>query len=185
MLWAIFFVMEEKIYQNFGFCGNMDIDSKNPTRFDINLASERWLVEMNLNVSNCPRCGKLFAPGLYDVCNACQRYIEDQYEICKTYLREQKSATITELSDATGVPIRQITKFIREGRISLKDAPNMSYPCEACGVLIREHNICNECRLRLTKEMQSIQRSMGASDQAADRMRNDKDWVYNIRKSDE
>ncbi|MCU6708447.1 flagellar protein [Paenibacillus sp. J5C_2022] len=105
-----------------------------------------------MNLDNCPRCGKLFAKNFRDVCPVCMRDIDKEYEKCATYLRENKGAMITELSDQTGVSIRQITKFIREGRISMMDAPNLSYPCESCGVLIRENHLCDACRKRLTKD---------------------------------
>ena len=102
-----------------------------------------------MNLDNCPRCGKLFAKGIRDVCPACVREIDKQYESCAEYLLENRGASIVEVSEATEVSIKQITKFIREGRISLVDAPNLSYPCESCGVLIQSNNLCDSCRKRL------------------------------------
>lgn len=119
---------------------------------------------MTLNVRNCPRCGKVFARTIHDVCPACIQNIEEDYQACLKYLRENKGCTISELSDATEVTIRQITKFIREGRISLMDAPNMSYPCESCGVLIRDHHICEECRKKLNKDLQRMNRDQLSQD---------------------
>ncbi|GAE09095.1 flagellar protein [Paenibacillus sp. JCM 10914] len=81
------------------------------------------------------------------------KLIEKEYEKCVTYLREQKGATIHEVSEATEVSVRQITKFIKEGRISIANAPNLAYPCEVCGILIRESNMCDSCRTRLTREL--------------------------------
>jgi flagellar operon protein (TIGR03826 family) len=112
---------------------------------------------MAMNLDNCPRCGKLFAKGIREVCNVCTRDIDKEYELCANYLREYKGAIITELSDETGVSIKQITKFIREGRISMVNAPNMSYPCESCGTLIREGHLCDNCRNKLTKAAQEMQ----------------------------
>jgi len=109
-----------------------------------------------MNLANCPRCGKLFAKGIRDVCNACTREIDKEYELCAEYLRKYKGAIITEVSDETGVSIRQITKFIREGRISLLNAPNLSYPCESCGTLIRDNQLCDRCRTRLSKDAQEL-----------------------------
>lgn len=106
-----------------------------------------------MNIGNCPRCGKLYALNLREMCGQCIKDIEQEYERCATYLREHRGATITEVSEATEVSIRQITRFIKEGRISIVDAPNMNYPCEVCGVLIRESNMCDSCRTRLTKEL--------------------------------
>ena len=119
-----------------------------------------------MNVGNCPRCGKLFAKGIRDVCPACLRDIDQEYQRCAEYLRENKGAIITELSDATGVSIRQITKFIREGRISIVNAPNLSYPCESCGTLIRDNHLCDECRIRLTKAARDIKAEVSKVAQA-------------------
>ncbi|MUT65022.1 TIGR03826 family flagellar region protein [Paenibacillus sp. NEAU-GSW1] len=104
------------------------------------------------NIENCPRCGRIFAKHFRDVCPSCLKDIDKEYELCSTYLRENKGAIITELSESTGVSIRQITKFVREGRISLLNAPNLSYPCEVCGTLIRESNLCDNCRTRFQKD---------------------------------
>lgn len=106
-----------------------------------------------MNLGNCPRCGKLYALNFRDMCQDCLKEIEQEYEKCANYLREQRGATIHEVSEATEVSVRQITKFIKEGRISIMDAPNMGYPCEVCGTLIREGNMCESCRARLTREL--------------------------------
>lgn len=111
---------------------------------------------MSLNIANCPRCGRIFAPGMKDVCSSCVKEVEEQYERCVQYLRENSGATITEVSENTEVPIKQITKFIRDGRISLLNAPNMSYPCDVCGILIREGNMCEACRKRLTHDVHTL-----------------------------
>lgn len=107
-----------------------------------------------MNLGNCPKCGKLFAMNFRDMCQECSKGIENEYHLCSDYLREQKGATMAELSEATNVTIRQITKFIREGRISVIDAPNLSYPCEVCSTtFIQEGNMCPSCKARLTKEL--------------------------------
>ncbi|MFX3631590.1 MAG: TIGR03826 family flagellar region protein [Candidatus Pristimantibacillus sp.] len=109
-----------------------------------------------MDLDNCPRCGKLFAKNFRDACPSCIREIDKEYEACSTYLRVNKGAMINDLSEETGVSIKQITKFIREGRISLLNAPNLSYPCEVCGTLIRESHICGSCRTRFVKDANKL-----------------------------
>lgn len=108
-----------------------------------------------MNLANCPSCGKLFARHIREVCNECFAKGEKQYESCLDYLKKNKGTTINELSEATGVSIKQITKYIREGRISLKNAVNMHYPCEMCGAPIREGGMCASCHSRLQAEIRS------------------------------
>lgn len=106
---------------------------------------------MQLNIANCPRCGRVYNQTLGDVCPRCNKDIDKEYEQCANYLREHRGATMTELSEATEVSIRQITKFIREGRISIADSPNLGYPCESCGTMIREGKLCETCHHRISK----------------------------------
>lgn len=109
---------------------------------------------MGLNVDNCPRCGKIYVKNYKDVCPSCIKEIEKQYETCYHYLRENRKANLQELHEATEVPYKQIIRFIKEGRISIHNMPNMSYPCEVCGTMIREHTMCDSCRRRLVKDIQ-------------------------------
>ncbi|MFV9510513.1 TIGR03826 family flagellar region protein [Tepidibacillus sp. LV47] len=103
------------------------------------------------NLQNCPRCGKVFVKGTKDVCPACDREIEEEYQRCAEYIREHRLVNLYELSEATKVSVKQITKFIKEGRISIAELPNMTYPCESCGEPIREGKLCPSCRSRLEK----------------------------------
>lgn len=109
------------------------------------------------NLVYCPRCNKLFAKHFREVCNNCHHELEKDYERCIEYLRKNKGLTIQQLAEDTEISIKQITRWIREGRISLMDAPNMTYPCEVCGTLIRESNMCDSCRGRLQKDMKNAQ----------------------------
>lgn len=108
-----------------------------------------------MNVANCPRCGKIFVKGFAEVCPNCLKDLEQQYDKCLKYLRANKGTNINELSEATDVSVKQITKFIREGRISIVNAPNMAYPCEVCGTMIRENTICESCRSKLVKDVRN------------------------------
>lgn len=122
-----------------------------------------------MNLGNCPRCGKLYAVNFREVCPACIKDIDNEYERCATYLRENRGCGIQQLSEETGVSYRQITKFIREGRISLIDAPNLAYPCEMCGTFIREGNMCMDCRAKLAKELGAANETAAS---AAERAKN-------------
>ena len=109
-----------------------------------------------MNLGNCPKCGRLMVKGLKNICPNCLQEIEDQYQLCLKYLRENRQCSLVELSEATGVSVGQITKFIREGRISIANHPNMSYECEVCGATIREGNLCESCRVRLTRDINHL-----------------------------
>jgi len=111
---------------------------------------------MALNITNCPKCGRLMQKGLRQLCPTCHQEIEDQYEKCWQYLKHNRKCTLSELSRETGVSTALITRFIREGRISIADYGNLSYECELCGALIRESHLCEACRRKLIKDVQHL-----------------------------
>ncbi|WP_420539446.1 TIGR03826 family flagellar region protein [Paenibacillus polymyxa] len=119
-----------------------------------------------MNLDNCPRCGKLFVKNVRGICQNCIKEIEVEYEHCVKHIRENKGIHMHELSEATGVSVKQITTFIREGRISIANAPNMTYPCEVCGIPIREGHMCDSCRTRLTKDLNQAIRESSNRDQS-------------------
>jgi flagellar operon protein (TIGR03826 family) len=106
-------------------------------------------------LSNCVRCDSLFVRGVKDICPKCVMEVEKEYELCAKFLRkrENRGATIQDVSDATGVSVKQITRFIREGRISIDNNPNLGYPCENCGKLIGSGHLCPECAGELKREI--------------------------------
>jgi flagellar operon protein (TIGR03826 family) len=111
---------------------------------------------MSLNLANCPKCGKLYAKNIRNLCPACVKEIEDLFQSCIDYLRKHRKCTLAELSEGAGVTKGMIANFIREGRISIGDFPNLTYECEVCGTNIREGHLCESCRVRLNKDLQNI-----------------------------
>jgi flagellar operon protein (TIGR03826 family) len=110
-----------------------------------------------MDLANCPRCGKLFAKNFNEMCTHCHQALEKDFQRCNDHLRENKGVTIQQLSEDTEVTIKQITRWIREGRISILNAPNLSYPCEVCGILIREGHMCDSCKIRFNREVKNAQ----------------------------
>ena len=109
-----------------------------------------------MNVANCTKCGKVFVKNLMnDVCPSCVKASELLYEVCITHLKANRGITLQELSDATEVPMSQILKFMRDGRISVMGNRNLFYPCEVCGEDIRESNMCDSCRQKLKKDLRN------------------------------
>ncbi|MFA9558918.1 TIGR03826 family flagellar region protein [Evansella sp. AB-rgal1] len=99
-------------------------------------------------LANCSSCGKVFVKALRPICNDCNKEVDGKFQIVYDYLRkrENRSASLHEVHKDTEVEIDLIYKFIREGRIHLRDFPNLGYPCEKCEALIREGKLCTDCQ---------------------------------------
>ncbi|MDQ0254525.1 flagellar operon protein (TIGR03826 family) [Evansella vedderi] len=109
---------------------------------------------------NCPNCGKLFVKALRSVCNDCAKEVEEKYNKVYQFIRkrENRRATIDEVTEGTDVEQSLIIQFIREGRIHLSQFPNLGYPCEKCGVMIREQRLCHSCAKDLRQGLHTIDR---------------------------
>jgi flagellar operon protein (TIGR03826 family) len=129
------------------------------------------------NLDNCPRCGKLYVKNPLQACPSCVKELNAEYEKCAEYLKQNRSCTIHELSESTEVSVKQIARFIREGRISLVGAPNLGYPCESCMSIIRQGSLCEDCRVRLTKgfgTQTEVEQRKSESDKGVGFLRGDK-----------
>ncbi|GAA0318839.1 membrane protein [Bacillus carboniphilus] len=113
------------------------------------------------NLSNCPNCDKLFVLNAFrDVCDDCFKEEERQFETVYAFIRkrENRTATLAEVVDGTGVPEKQILKFIKKGRIQLSRFPSLGYPCEKCGTPIKQGKLCDNCTSTLRSQLENLQK---------------------------
>ncbi|MDI5791082.1 hypothetical protein PO124_29865 [Bacillus licheniformis] len=109
-------------------------------------------------LANCPRCNALFMKSSFQtVCASCLKEEERAYEIVYKFLKNRKPA-VHDVSDRrkTGVEEELILKFIRQKRIQISNFPNLGYPCERCGTLIREGRYCMSCEQDLASQMSQL-----------------------------
>jgi flagellar operon protein (TIGR03826 family) len=111
-------------------------------------------------LANCPRCGRLFVKhSIRDVCEQCYKEEEALFEKVYQFLRkrENRTATMAQVVEATGVSESLITKWIKIGRLQLVHFPNLGYPCESCGTMIREGQLCPKCRTKLQTQLKQFE----------------------------
>jgi flagellar operon protein (TIGR03826 family) len=111
-------------------------------------------------LANCPNCDKLFvATPMQDVCPACYKeelkLFDTVYEFIKK--KENRTATLTEVCNASEVEETLVIKWIRNGKLKLAQFPNLGYPCEKCKTLIRKGLVCDRCAKGLQNDLNLIQ----------------------------
>jgi flagellar operon protein (TIGR03826 family) len=112
-----------------------------------------------MNLENCPNCGRLFVKNQFrDICDVCYREEEKEFEKVYAYIRkrENRMAKMQQVVEATGVEERLIIKFIKTGRLQLANFPNLGYPCDRCGSLIRDGKLCSACMQDLNKQIERM-----------------------------
>lgn len=103
----------------------------------------------------CEECGgKMFyhEAGQYQ-CEDCGKIALDDYGKIKEYLEENKNATAKEISEATGVEMKIIGMFLRDGRIQIPKGSRIFIKCKRCGCALRSGRYCEDCTRELAGEL--------------------------------
>ncbi len=109
----------------------------------------------NSEIRTCVRCGKIFQ--YYGIgrcyCPSCKKQDDEAFKKVKAYIYENGTATVMEVSEKTGVPVRFIRLYLKDNRIEIPEDSPIFIQCERCGVNIRSGRLCPDCANALTNEM--------------------------------
>ncbi|WP_226580622.1 TIGR03826 family flagellar region protein [Halobacillus litoralis] len=113
------------------------------------------------DLANCPRCNALFMKGAATVCPACVKKEEADFQTVYAFIRKKvnRTATVDDIVRETGVPEKQIRKFVKQKRLHPAHFPNLTYGCEKCGRSIREGRICEGCNQSIQTGLQREERN--------------------------
>ncbi len=111
-------------------------------------------MEDYMETKACERCGALFKyVGFGDeVCPLCAVTVKQEFESVKRYLAENGAKNLYEISLATGVPEKEISRYLRQGRLEIPSGSVFFIKCEMCGCEIRSGRFCVRCGMRLRTE---------------------------------
>lgn len=132
-------------------------------------------------LDNCPNCGAIFVKTKFrDTCEACFKEEEEKFEIVYAYIRkrENRTATIAQVVEATEIDEELIIKFIKTGRLKLTQFPNLKYPCTRCGGPTNEGNLCKTCANELRKDLKMHESETIYRQKMADREKKEKQITY-------
>lgn len=104
---------------------------------------------------NCPRCGRLFNKVLSSVCARCEKEEEQQFKVLREYIEDNPFANINEVADASGVPVKRILQYIKEGRIIASNGLDGELRCSQCGTPIDEGSFCQSCTVKMAQNLAS------------------------------
>lgn len=130
-------------------------------------------------IRNCPRCGKIFTYMGRPICRKCLETEENEFKVVKEYIYDNPGATISEVSQETGVTVERIMRFLREERLEIKsENSNLLLECERCGRAIRSGRFCENCKEDINR---SFKRAFDMDKKAPEQrqpVRAEKDRMY-------
>ena len=123
------------------------------------LEKDLYKEERRMEVRNCKQCGRLYnyIGGSYrNLCPDCIRGLEDKFEEVKEYIEENRTATISDISEVCDVSVRQIEQWVREERLCFADDSPIGIACECCGKMIKSGRFCDNCKMTMTNQFNSM-----------------------------
>lgn len=103
---------------------------------------------------NCKRCGRMFGyiSGI-PICDNCKKKEEEDFMKVRLYIKENSGANMREVAEVCEVSIEKITRFLREGRLEVREGSNLVLECESCRKAIKSGRLCQECSRHLERDM--------------------------------
>lgn len=105
-----------------------------------------------MRIVNCPICNNPFVKKARDICPKCIQLEIDMLAKVRSCLRDNPKAKLTYVAEETGVSVKMINRFIREGQL------NLMVSCGKCGIKIKNTNgkkYCNTCAALVKKGIMS------------------------------
>lgn len=109
-----------------------------------------------MSVKNCTRCGRMFqAEGVSKLCDRCRDNDEEDFKVVREYVYDNPNSNIPEVAENTGVAEEKILKFLRQGKLVLKDELSMVLDCERCGKPIKSGRYCDSCTQEMSRDLRN------------------------------
>jgi len=106
-----------------------------------------------MDIKNCKKCGKVFAYNGHNVCPQCRKEEEEEFKNVKEFIYDNPGATVQMVSEETGVDVKKILRYLKEGKLEIKGDSNLILECERCGVSVNTGRFCNKCISELEREL--------------------------------
>lgn len=121
-----------------------------------------------LNIRNCARCKKIFAPaGKEKICPECRAIDLELEERVKAYVRDHTGLTVNQLIEGSGVPAKLVWRMIQQGLFENSGLLDAEYPCANCGKLITKDVYCSDCAGKLKENAQKFAAALNSKQRAA------------------
>jgi uncharacterized protein len=112
-----------------------------------------------MDIRNCKRCGKVFNFIGFAVCSECAKQEQEDFEIVREYLFSHPNSTTIEVTNATGIDPKVISRLVKEGRLlvdNIQITDGEEFKCEKCGQAIFKGRFCEKCAGEMKSEFQKV-----------------------------
>ncbi|HCC07444.1 MAG TPA: MerR family transcriptional regulator [Clostridiales bacterium] len=98
-----------------------------------------------MDIKNCRKCGKVFSYTGNIHCPECVEKEEEEFKMVKDYIYDHPKCSVYEVSEITGVAVRNIVNFLKQDRLESVEGLSSLLVCEKCGQSIKSGRYCPKC----------------------------------------
>lgn len=108
-----------------------------------------------MELRTCRMCQKLYSyiGKTTPFCPRCMKELEDKFDRCKRFIKENPGANVQVVSEKTEVSIKMIKQWVREERLIFTDKSLVGIECENCGASILTGRFCAQCKQKLSNSL--------------------------------
>ena len=108
-----------------------------------------------MDVRNCVKCKKVFSYFNSPFCPDCEKEEEQIFEAVRNFIKDHPDCKMMEVVEATGVSIKKITRYLKEGRLEISKGMQGQgiLDCELCGKPITKGKFCDSCAVKISQDM--------------------------------
>jgi hypothetical protein len=110
------------------------------------------------------------AIGGKSVCPNCEKSEEEDFQKVKEFISEHHEVPLSEVVKETGVSIKRITKFIREGRLEVSKGMSNDFLCESCQEPVATGKYCIKCFTTMKSELVEALRPIEVNEKRSGKM---------------
>lgn len=110
-----------------------------------------------MDIRNCKRCGKVFNYAGVPLCGECAQQEQADFEKVREYLFQHPNSTTIEVTNATGIDPKVISRLLKAGRLladNVQANEDTELKCEKCGQPISRGRFCEKCVGEMKDEFQ-------------------------------
>ena len=107
-----------------------------------------------MEVRNCRECGKMFnyTSGM-QICPICMKKMDEKFNEVKQYIYDNPGVGIQQVSEEMEVSVKLLKKWVREERLTFMEGSGVGIDCERCGRTILSGRFCEECKRKVTNQL--------------------------------
>ena len=106
-----------------------------------------------MDIRNCIKCRKVFTYVNSPYCPTCIKEEDELFETVRLYIKDNPSCTMLEVVDATGISLKKIMRYLKEGRLELSQGMQGELECELCGKPVKKGKFCDACAIKISQDM--------------------------------